>query len=180
MTHIKDTLHRQDEQYTAYENNSLRFEKLMQRIEQIEEPQVKTHGNSITTSVAQWLERTKIWLFEGASPQLRYATLAMAALLVGQTAYLILGTNEITYLAASGDPPTKLTLPITSTYFVIFSSSAEIGAISDLLKATNGHFINGPQSGATAYRLGFANKPSAEVLAQYENSELVEFIGESE
>lgn len=131
--------------------------------------------------ISQYIQdKARLHILGEASPQLRYAALAMAALLVGQTAYIVSQPSDVTYQAASGDAPsTTITSSTEGTYLVIFSPTAKMTAISELLKETDAHFIGGPQSQAT-YRIGFASQPSAETLAKYENSKLVAFIGEAD
>lgn len=177
MKHIKDIQQPNHEQYAQHEQNDLRFEQLMQRIDHAEAE--KTNQKVQTTEQTGWFERVKTWLLGETAPAFRYAALAMATLLVGQTIYIVATSQHatVTYHAASGEQPTAAVS--TAAYLVIFTPSADIQGISTLLQKTNARLINGPESDNT-YIIHFSQAPANDILIQYEKSQLVEFIGETE
>lgn len=178
MKHIKDILGQKQSTYKAYENNTQRFEQLMQRIDKEEETERSQGG--VLTQAGNWLGKCHQWLFGESQPQLRYAALAMTAVIIGQTAYIVsqdsTSTGVITYEAASGDTDAATN---EGHYLVVFNADADIADVNDLLEQTDGQIVKGPESG-TIYTIRFAGHLPKEKLAAFENNALVEFFDKSE
>lgn len=178
MKTVKETLQQSDELYQAYENNAVRLDTLMSRIDDVQEKDSQMAKTSVSflTKIKQWLSYSSMQ----TSWQLRYAVMVMAIILSAQSIYIASqsATEKNIYQAASGDSLVQQA-EIPNTYLVIFSPSAQIKSINLLLAQTNAQILKGPESG-TAYTVGFVDKPPAEVLLRYESSDWVEFFGEIE
>lgn len=178
MKEIKKLLEQGQANYQNHENDSYRFDKLMQRIEAADAAEKQKTGMS--SEFKDWIKQVGQWFLEGASQPLRYAALAMVAIIIGQTSYIISQSDSSTrYLAASGEPETTLSTSSSILYLVIFDATADMATISELLSRHQGQISNGPISG-TAYTLQFEHELTEEQVKIFQSHALIRFFDKSD
>lgn len=180
MKEIKKLLEQGQANYQSHENDSHRFDKLMQRIETAEAAEKKQLASATPGRFKDWVGLVGQWFFGGAPQPLRYAALALVAIVIGQASYILSQPDSSKqYVAASGEPETTLITSSNDLYLVIFNATADIATISELLSNYQGQITNGPISG-TAYTLQFGYELTKEQFKTFQNHELIRFFDKSD